>query len=230
VRLYLTGKGVTVREFVYFLKDIPGYSRRSLFELEIQELLQQEDLIAVFEIVERRCSWFNHSVLCDIIDVYCEEDQKIKKAYQQYYTHLKKYCKHRAKSFPRKNAFGIGGMNDRVMIMKIDRKWEDIQVQELEEVIYNLARILKVERHALHLRCVENGCVQLTLMVPSYIPDEVFPLNRTQEAALREMGVVSLQCDDDSCHFSSQQSIKYKKPFPPPGGVQHLSTTVDASI
>ena len=110
--MYLTGKGVTVREFVYFLKDIPGYSRRSLFEQEIQKLLQQEDLIAVFEIVERRCSWFNHSVLCDIIDVYCEEDQKIKKAYQQYYTHLKKYCKHRAKSFPRKNAFGIGGMND----------------------------------------------------------------------------------------------------------------------
>ena len=88
------------------------------------------------------------------------------------------------------------------MIMKIDRKWEDIQVQELEEVVSNLARILNIQRHALHLRCVENGCVQLILMVPSYIPDAVFPLTTEQETAMKEMGVLDLQCG--TYHFSCQ--------------------------
>ena len=231
VRMYLTQKGITVRDFVYFLSGIPGYCKKLLFELEIKALLQKEDLIAVFEFVEHRCSWFNHSLLQDIIDTYCEDDPKIKKAYQQYYTHLKKYCKHRVKNFPHKNAFGNGGKNDKIMIMKIDRKWEDIQVQELEEVVSNLARILNIRRHALHLRCVENGCVQLIFMVPSYIPDEVFPLNPRQNAELREMGVINLHCDDGSCHFSCQKSTKHiEKRFPPPGSVQHLSTTVDTSI
>ena len=55
--------------------------------------------------------------------------------------------------------------------MKVDRKWEEFRIEELEEVIFNLACILKVSRHTLHLCSVGNGCVQLTLLVPNNIPD-----------------------------------------------------------
>lgn len=202
VRRCLENKGVTVRDFVGFLKQVPGYARKSLLDVIISDLYEAPDLIAVFESVGEYCSWFNHSLLRLIIDAYCEENKAIKKAHQDYCAHLQKYCKHRVKKFPFKNGFGNGGKNDKIMVMKIDRKWEEIRIEQLEEVVFDIACILKVSRQTLHLRCVENGCVQLTLLVPSDIPGEVFPLTTEQEAAMRDMGVIDIQCG--SYHFSCE--------------------------
>ena len=88
------------------------------------------------------------------------------------------------------------------MIVKVDREWEGIQIQQLEEVICSLARILKVRRDILKLACAEKGCVKLTLLVPSYIPDALFPLTAEQETTILEMGVTELQCE--MYHFSCQ--------------------------
>ena len=85
--------------------------------------------------------------------------------------------------------------------MKVDRNWMEIQLDQLEEVVFNLSRILNVERHTLHLCCAEKGCVQLTFLVPSYIPNALFPLTTEQEAAIMEMGVFHLWCE--SYHLPS---------------------------
>jgi len=77
------------------------------------------------------------------------------------------------------------------MVLKVDREWKDIQLEQLEEVLLSLAHILKVKRYALHLYSIENGCVQLTLTVPDYNPDVIFPLDTTD---MVEIGVVDLQC------------------------------------
>ena len=88
------------------------------------------------------------------------------------------------------------------MFLKVDKEWEYIQIKMLDEVILNLACILNVPRRDLYLHSIENGCVQLTLNVPSYIPDAVFPINYQQEEAMMENGVIELQCG--SYHFSQQ--------------------------
>ena len=67
-------------------------------------------------------------------------------------------------------------------------------MEQLEDVIFNLADELQVPRRTLHLCTVENGCPQLTLLVPRYISDEVFPLTTEQEESLRKIGVTDLQC------------------------------------
>ena len=64
-------------------------------------------------------------------------------------------------------------------------------MEQLEDM---LADEFQVPRHTLHLRTVENGCLQLTLLVSRYISDEMFPLTTEQEAALRKIGVTDLQC------------------------------------
>lgn len=202
VRRCLETKGVTVRDFVGFLKQVPGYARKSLLDVKISDLYEAPDLIAVFESVGEYCSWFNHSLLRLIIDAYCEENKAIKKAHQDYCAHLQKYCRHRVKKFPFKNGFGNGGKNDKIMVMKIDRKWEEIRIEQLEEVVFEIACILKVSRPTIHLCSVENGCVQLTILVPNDIPEEVFPLTTEQEAAMRDMGVTDIQCG--SYHFSCE--------------------------
>jgi len=88
------------------------------------------------------------------------------------------------------------------MLLKVDREWESIQIEQLEEVILNLAHILKVRRRTLHLYSIEHGCVQLTLTIPIYISEAHFPLTAEEEMNLLEMGVTDLQCG--SYHFSQQ--------------------------
>ena len=160
----------------------------------MSDLHKAKDLNSVFRIVKSRCSWFNHSFLGNIIKAYCNDDKQIKKCHQAYLDNLHEYCHNRVCSLMNGFKVGSGEKEDQKMIVKVDEKWEEIRIEQLEEVIFNLADELQVPRNTLHLCTVENGCLQLTLLVPRYIPDEVFPLTTEQEGALRKIGVTALQC------------------------------------
>ena len=208
IRRFLASRGVTVKDFVSFLKEVPGYGRKSLLDNKmILKLSEAPDLIDVFDTVRNHCSWFNHSLLSLIIDVYCKDSKGIKKACKKYRIHLQKYCKHRVKKCPFINGFGRGGEEDKELIVKVDKEWEKIRIEQLEEVVFNIAGILEVSRHTLHLCSVEHGCVQLTLLVPNHISDAVFPLTTEQEAAMKEIDVTDLQCG--GYHFSCQVCNKH---------------------
>lgn len=203
VRRFLMDKGVTVRDFVLLLKNMPGYPMKSLPDTEMSTLHMSSDLIEVFETVSDYCSWFNHSFLGDIIDAYCTNGEELKKAHQEFCIHLQRYCEHRVEKLPFKNGFGAERKQSCApMFLKVDKEWECIKIKMLDEVILNLACILKVPRRDLYLYSIENGCVQLTLTVPSYIPDAVFPINSQQEADMMKIGVIELQCG--SYHFSQK--------------------------
>ena len=106
------------------------------------------------------------------------------------------------------NGFGSGGNKDAKMVMMVDREWNGIRIEQLEEVVINVARILNAPRYLIKLSSVEHGCVQLTLLVPSYFPDAVFPLTAEQEAAMKEMGVTDLHCG--SYHFYFQVNYVHR--------------------
>ena len=142
VHLFLDSKKVTVQALVLFLENVPGYGRNSLFQMEISDLHKASNLGDVFQIARTRCSWFNHSLVRSLIKTFCSDNKEIKRVYKNYLAHLQKYCKHRVKKFPSNNRFGFGGKQDEKMIMKVDRKWEEIRIEELEEVLFNLAHIL----------------------------------------------------------------------------------------
>ena len=202
VHIFLENKEINVDTFVLFLENVPGYGGKSLFDAETSDLREAMNLTCVFRIVRKHCSWFNHLFLNDIIKTYCEGNKQLEKAYRDYCNQLQRYCKHRVKMCPLKNGFGFRGKKEKKMVVKVDREWEVIQIQQLEEVVFSIARILKVRRELLKLVCAENGCVLLTLLVPSYILDALFPLTTEQEKAMREMGVLDLHCG--TYHFSCQ--------------------------
>ena len=81
------------------------------------------------------------------------------------------------------------------LTVKIDPEWDNITVEQLEDVILTLKRILNVRRRALYLRSVEKGCVKLTFLIPAFVA-KVFPLSSEQEAALFQNGVIRLCCGD----------------------------------
>ena len=195
LRLFLKHKKVDVKCFVSFLKTVEGYASQPLFCAVFPELDKASDLIDVFETVWNYCSWFNHSVIYQIIRVYCEDSRGIRKAYQEFCSKLKKYCRNRCKKCPLKNGYGHERKADKVrMVAKVDKKWAYIRLDQLEEILFNIALILNIPRSTLYLYTVDKGCVQLTILMPSYIPDALFPLTAEQEVAMVKMRVTFLHC------------------------------------
>ena len=193
----LEEKTVNLGVFVLFLENVPGYEDKSLFDTEIPDLRKAKDLTSVLRIVRNRCSWFNHSFLDDIIKAFCEGHKGIKKAYKDYCANLQRYCKQK---FPFFNGVGHGGKKDEMIVLKVDRNLEETSLEQVKEIVLSIAHIIKVSKATLHLQYVVKGCVQLTLLVPSYIPGAVFPLTTEQEVAMREIGVIDLRCG--TYHFS----------------------------
>ena len=209
VRRSLDKCGVTVKDFVAFLKGVPAYSSsdRSLFEAVIPELSQKEDLIDILEVLAEYCSWFNYSLLDVIIASYCIDDKVVKQSRESYFDQIRKYCKHRVcKCYGAlKNGLGFGRRRNCTHItVKIDEEWSKIRIEQLEEVMDCLGRILKVQRHTLYLRTVNKGCVELIILAPN-MASSLFPLSTEQETFLSEAKIVSLCCND--YHFCKSPSV-----------------------
>ena len=210
----LRHQGVTVKNFVSYLSRILAYTNGSvpLFHPILHILEKKDDLIDVFNLLAKYCSWFNHSLLEDIIIAFCDDDKKIHELHEQYRQLLKKYLKHRvckcSKSGSLKNGFGLGRKTDSAhLTVKIDRMWIFVTLEHLEEIQYNFSMILEVPRSALYLRTVKEGCVELSFLIPEVISQVMLLLSCEQMLSLVNEGVVEAHCGLH--HFSHHLSKSY---------------------
>ena len=75
--------------------------------------------------------------------------------------------------------------------------YEQFTVKELKSFRYRLSKIFYVSPQSVLRLCqVEEGCLQLTFQVPSFVQQEIFPLSSEQESALAAEGVIKLTCGD----------------------------------
>jgi len=90
-------------------------------------------------------------------------------------------------------------------VLKVDKKWSVARVEQLTHIRNTVAKILKVKKHTLYLRTVENGCFQMTFLIPEFVAATVFPLlfPTEQKAALLEAGVIELHCDGYDLQLST---------------------------
>jgi len=86
VRRSLEQQGVQVDDFTSFLKGVPAYTagEQSLFSAEFPGLYQKQSLTSVFDQVRDYTSWFNYSFISDIINAYCQNNESIRKTFQEF--------------------------------------------------------------------------------------------------------------------------------------------------
>ena len=187
----LKKNNLQVIDFVFFLEDqVQAFSdqRSSLFHDELDRLRGMTDLTDVFRCVRHYCSWYNHHLLKLIIRAF-----KLNEDYTKYCKEFREYCSHRiCKLNIRRNGLGSEDGHKEPIMIKIDKHWSTVRMEELEDVTCICAEILKVERPTLHLRSLEDGCVELHYVVPNFVADVIFPLTLVQEAALAESKVICL--------------------------------------
>ena len=189
----LIGKGVEVKDMVSYLEGIPAFnsSRRSFFEGEIADLRTKPDLIEVFQTIKLYCSWFNHSLIGSIIRVYCKNDDDVAKAQRDFRGQLKKYCMLRVcECKPSSNWLnGRRKQSSKHITMKVDQRWDSITVGQLQEVTSNVAKILELDKHTLYLQRIEEGCVQVTFLVPKFVAEDRFLISPRMREHLESVRV-----------------------------------------
>ena len=83
------------------------------------------------------------------------------------------------------------------VFVKVDSWYDNYTVKDIKGFCNKLSDVLQVSSQGVLRLCrVEKGCFQLTLQVPSFVQQKVFPLSRGQERTLESEGVITLTCEE----------------------------------
>ena len=206
VLLDMESQGISPEHIAQHLKNIHGLepvyvnSDTPLLNKRVEEVRKKATLNAVFtDVISDYYSWFNHSLIENIINTFCMKSQHVIDRLQVFRMNFSEYSKQRVSECVPSNGFGHGrGSDVKKLVLKVDKKWSIARVEQMTRIRNIVAKILKVKKHTLYLRAVENGCFQMTFIIPEFVAATIFPLQfpTEQEAALSKVGVIELHCDD----------------------------------
>jgi len=169
-------------------KDIP------LLQDRIKELKTAESIPVVFLILQDYYSFFNYDIIEHITEVLGTKKDKAK--LQEYKDNFDQYARRRIyECAPR---FGPESETDHPNIfLKLDSRYDKYTVAEIKGFCHRMSEILHVSsKGVLRLCRLEKGCIQLTLQVPQFVQQKIFPLSREQEKILEAEGVTELTCGE----------------------------------
>ena len=187
-------KEVSLKRIVVWLKQLEFYKPLEkplpLLSKRMKTINKVEDMEQLFDILSDYWSWYNYHLLEKLIHEFGDEDE-LNKYIGELTTFLKKPLVQSHDSFN----FGTEcGKGLKPMLVKVDRAWEGIRLEQIWEFHDNIAKILKLSPHVLYLSSVSKGCICLKFMIPYSISGYAIPLRTSQKKALAAAGVFMLKC------------------------------------
>ena len=173
----------------------PTHKPVPLLRDQLDAIERAEDILSVFCILDKYYSFFNYSIIEQLIRWFGTPEDK--KRLETYTENFKRFCKRRTFECP-PDIFGHtvdkGKTN---LVVKVGESWDPREGCSLENVLHfcnSLANILEVEPETLYLCQINEGCVELLFQVPSFVEEDIFPLSIKQERSLISVGVTRLTC------------------------------------
>ena len=152
----------------------------------------------LFSILSAYWSWYNSHLLENLITQFGDrEDQERLKNYRK---ERSDFLIMRLSTLQSHFKFGTGFGKDwkewKPLLLKVDESWEEISLGQIRALHHNIAEILGVSPQVLYLSSVRKGCICLNFIVPSIVPDYLFPLSVSQEKALLVTNALRLECGE----------------------------------
>ena len=167
-----------------------------------KKLLRAKNMLDVFKVIQSHCSYFNYNLLESLVQVHGTSEDK--KCLDGYLKSFASYCQ--AMPCAEEICGSDGSGTDRIKLkFKLEYDRQQLKPNYIKDnIIRNIARILKIKPSSLYLHRIREGCVCLEFLIPSCLFDGLFPLSDDQKVALyREVHVTSIQCDQPSLHVVS---------------------------
>ena len=187
-------KKVSMNRILVWLKHLELYKplekHLPLLGKRMKTIRKAEDMEQLFDILSDYWSWYNYHLLEELIHVFGDEDE-LNKYIGEFTTFLTKRLVPSQDSF----SFGTGcGKGQKPMLVKVDKDWEGIHLEQIWEFHHNIATILNLPPDVLYLSSVSKGCICLKFLIPDSISGYVIPLCKLQKKALAAAGVFMLKC------------------------------------
>ena len=194
-------KQTTVEEFAGSILALGAYDPacevqgRSLLEDRSEEIISAITIPAIFIILNGYWNYLTFEVLEYIIREF--GDNTDKERLKSYNEDLQEFCKRRIFELPPESGSDhtLTPKQTRFKV-KLDFR-KDSTCKDLLLIRGRIAKILKVNVAALVLSRVDEGCVQLTFLIPKFLVQEIFPLSNKQKSALSEIpSFIRLECGE----------------------------------
>ena len=174
-----------------------------VFRDYFEELKVAKTIPKVFLVLGDCFSFFNYDIIEHIIEGLGTE--KDKAGLQSYKEDFNQYAKRRIFECPPE--YGpVSDTKHATLVVKLDASYDDYTVAAIEKFRWRLSDTLHLSPKGVLCLCrVEEGCIQLTFKVPSFVTQQILPLSSEQNKALAAMDVMKLtwgeyqfRHDDDS--------------------------------
>ena len=179
-------------------EPVPEEQSQSLLNEHREEIKKAETISEIFNILSAYWNYLNYEILEDTIELYGISDDK--KRLESYNECLQRFCKRRIFELHLPESSSSSGntlsSKQKKLAVKLN-VCEDITCDELLRIRSRIAKILHVKLATLIIDGVDAGCVQLTLLIPKFVAQEIFPLSDEQTLALfKDASVIRLECGD----------------------------------
>ena len=198
VRRSLEKQNISAESLLSHLKTLEAIDREFVITKPMASDKPQmktiESLAELFPAIVPYCSWFNHLLVENIIETFCEDDEKLLQKFKEYKDNFTKYCEARLCKCPL-DQFGADHthIDTTPVVMKIDQEWKTVKIKQIEVVRENIAATLKIQSHHLHLQTVRKGCVELVFNLPNLVATKYLPPSTKQITTLKNVGVTYIQ-------------------------------------
>ena len=177
-------------------EPVPEERSQSLLNEHREEIKKAESISEIFNILSAYWNYLNYEILEDTIELYGTSDDK--RRLESYNERLQRFCKRRIFELSLPESTSSSGntlsSKQKKLAVKLNVS-EGITCNELLRIRIRIAKILHVKLATLIIDGVDAGCVQLTLLIPKFVAQEVFPLSDEQTSALfRDASVIMLEC------------------------------------
>ena len=189
----------------------PGAVRMPLLKEHENELLSAKTVSRVILTLMPYISFFNHEILKLIIDELGSEADK--QRLQQYLSDFDRFCKRSVFEVP-PTAYALAASNNlekhKMLAVKLSGAGASFTLMNVLSARERFAKVVGLQPASLYLCHIDEGCVKLTFMIPSFVADMLLPLRESSVAALSniEMLVVPVQTGRQS----SVKLANYSKP------------------
>ena len=160
-----------------------------LDEKDRQEIKAAKNLSEVFTVLLKYISFFNYHIIKHII--YQHGATRDHTWLEEYLEKFREFCKRSIFELPQDAFSSKSRKTARIFAFKCTEGVSNMQ--SVEKVTGDIARIFHLRASALQLCSIKKGCVELQFLISASVADHISTVSSSQHSALSEKGVTSCE-------------------------------------
>ncbi len=158
---------------------------------DTKDIKNAQNVAQVFMTLSDYISFFNYEIVQYLIELLGSPDDQTK--LREYCSALDQFCQRNVFEVPAK-VFSSQSRNKPAKVFVLKCTEQGATLEYVRRLTRRIAGALGLQRAALQLRSVRQGCLELHFLITVAVAKRIYPVSPTVQAALSAMGVKVLTC------------------------------------